>query len=171
MSALYFPTTCLFVFLNKNVINVMGRGGGPGHRNFNRSDTVSQTMSKCFYMILLMSTLESCLISSLGTSYATATLWLAKDITVLCLILPLNMPFSLLWMPFPPNLVILLICEGIPLLLLGQVDHPFLLYMLCTPLIVLNSLYFTHSFEVCNPKGHCVSPDFVCPRPHTKCWP
>lgn len=111
------------------------------YRNLNRFNIVSQTVSKCFYivqMVLPMSTLESCLI----TSPTLPPYCDFQAITDFCLTLPLTHTIlvSLNALPTYWSMKILPDC------FLGQVYYLVLLYILYIPIIALISLYFAYMF-------------------------
>lgn len=109
------------------------------YRNLDRFNIVSQTVSKCFHivqMILPMSTLESCLITSpMLSPYCDF-----QDITLFCLTLPLTHAILITLNALPTywSVKILPDCS------LGQVYYLVLLYILYIAIIELISLYFAY---------------------------
>lgn len=137
------------------------------HRNLNRLNIVSQTVSKCFdivQMILPKSTLESCLITSpMLPLYCDF-----QDITLFCLTLPLTHAILITLNALPTYWTV----KILPDCFLGQVYYLVSLYILYIPIIALISLYFAYMFTgLWSWRVGTVSySTFVCPRFHTKCW-
>lgn len=137
------------------------------YRNLDRFNIASQTVSKCYYivqMILPMSTLKSCLITSpMLSPYCDF-----QDITLLS-----HLAFNTCHSHYLECPSHLLICEDTPWLLSRSSLLP------CPSIYPLHTYYSTYLFIFCIhvyrsvilKVRNCVLLNFVCLRFHTKCLP